>query len=435
MRIERLELLAFGPFTDVVLDLSAGSEGLHLVYGPNEAGKSSALRALAALLFGFEQRSRDGFRHPNPELRIGATLCNGAGQPLTVVRRKGRANTLRGADDSTVVAESELAGYLGGMSREVFGNLFGIDHGQLIAGGKAITEGSGELGQILFAAGTGITDLRGIQGELDEEADALFLARGKNQTINKHLRELKSIKDEIKARRLSSSEWESRFTEHARARKDVARVKGELADLQHEKTRLTRIGNTRPLLAQRATLREKLSERNAIPILHAGFTTERLAASTERENALRLAHTQAERCKRFEQELAVIEQPSAFLDETDAFEKLGKQLLGSHGKARIDRLGLVRERKQLETSATRILAELRPDLTIDRADALRFPRKQTVILQNLGNTYKGLVSNREHAEQAAAEKHKELTRDQEQLASPSAAPIEPAVDRRRWPGA
>jgi len=46
MKILELALHAFGPFTDAVLDLSAGREGLHLIYGPNEAGKSSALRAL-----------------------------------------------------------------------------------------------------------------------------------------------------------------------------------------------------------------------------------------------------------------------------------------------------------------------------------------------------------------------------------------------------
>ncbi len=39
MRLLRLHLKAVGPFTDVVLDLSAGQYGLHLIHGPNEAGK------------------------------------------------------------------------------------------------------------------------------------------------------------------------------------------------------------------------------------------------------------------------------------------------------------------------------------------------------------------------------------------------------------
>ena len=46
MKIIQLNLLAFGHFTDTHIDLSNGEEGFHIIYGPNEAGKSSALRAL-----------------------------------------------------------------------------------------------------------------------------------------------------------------------------------------------------------------------------------------------------------------------------------------------------------------------------------------------------------------------------------------------------
>ena len=46
MKLLGLDLIAFGPFTDKRLDLADGREGLHLVYGPNEAGKSSALRGI-----------------------------------------------------------------------------------------------------------------------------------------------------------------------------------------------------------------------------------------------------------------------------------------------------------------------------------------------------------------------------------------------------
>lgn len=57
MKILQLNLLAFGPFTDTPIDLSEGKEGFHLVFGPNEAGKSSALRALRQMVFGIPERS------------------------------------------------------------------------------------------------------------------------------------------------------------------------------------------------------------------------------------------------------------------------------------------------------------------------------------------------------------------------------------------
>ena len=78
MKLTTLNLKAVGPFTGVVLDLSAGEQGLHLIYGPNEAGKTSTLRALSHLLFGFPQRSADNFVHPNEQLRIGERCATAA---------------------------------------------------------------------------------------------------------------------------------------------------------------------------------------------------------------------------------------------------------------------------------------------------------------------------------------------------------------------
>ena len=66
MKILKVNLIAFGPFTETVLDLSEGEEGLHIIYGPNEAGKSSALRALRQMLYGIPDRSADDFLHQSP---------------------------------------------------------------------------------------------------------------------------------------------------------------------------------------------------------------------------------------------------------------------------------------------------------------------------------------------------------------------------------
>ena len=103
MKLLEMSLIAYGPFSGTVMDLSAGNEGLHVVYGPNEAGKSSALRALRHLLYGIPGQSADDFLHPYAKMRIGATIQAGNGDQFEFIRRKGRSNTLRAADDQTVV--------------------------------------------------------------------------------------------------------------------------------------------------------------------------------------------------------------------------------------------------------------------------------------------------------------------------------------------
>ncbi len=94
MRLLRLDLLAYGPFTGRTLPLDEGRFGLHVIVGPNEAGKSSALRALHCLFYGIPTQCSDAFVHAYPQLRIGAVLQDEQGNPLHLIRRKGVKDTL-----------------------------------------------------------------------------------------------------------------------------------------------------------------------------------------------------------------------------------------------------------------------------------------------------------------------------------------------------
>src|SRR5208282_4286172 len=94
-------------FEEQPLDLS-GPCGFHVVYGPNEAGKSSALRGLHALLFGFPVQSGDDFRFRYTQFRIHASLVDSAGTTLECIRRKGKKATLLTADEKTEIPETSL---------------------------------------------------------------------------------------------------------------------------------------------------------------------------------------------------------------------------------------------------------------------------------------------------------------------------------------
>ena len=67
MRIDRLDLVRYGKFTGRSLDfgeIRRERPDFHLVYGPNEAGKSTLFSAFLDLLFGIDNRSTYGFLHP-----------------------------------------------------------------------------------------------------------------------------------------------------------------------------------------------------------------------------------------------------------------------------------------------------------------------------------------------------------------------------------
>ena len=159
MKFLRVTFRRFGPFEEQPLDFS-GSAGLHVVFGPNEAGKSSALRGLNAFLFGFPVQSGDDFRFKYTEFRIHAVLENSARHTLDCVRRKGKKATLLDGDGKTEIAESSLALFLGNLKSQQFEQLFGLDSQRLVEGGREIAEGKGDLGEALFAAGAGLAGLR-----------------------------------------------------------------------------------------------------------------------------------------------------------------------------------------------------------------------------------------------------------------------------------
>ena len=98
MKIARLDIKAFGNLTDVILDFSSETPGLHIIYGPNEAGKSTALRALKGFLYGIPVRTSDNFLHEYGKLLVGGTLVNSDGRELTFWRLKRNVGDILDAD-------------------------------------------------------------------------------------------------------------------------------------------------------------------------------------------------------------------------------------------------------------------------------------------------------------------------------------------------
>jgi len=252
MKILELRLIAHGPFTDMVIDLSGGNEGLHIIYGPNEAGKSSALRALQNLLYGIPERSTDDFLHPYSKMRIGAAIQSSKGDVLKFVRRKGRSNTLRLEDDKTVIEESLLSRFLRGVDADLFVTMFGIDHADLVRGGKEIIRGGGSMGQLIFAAGSGASNLRGVQEQLKSEADGLFKPSAKKPKINEAIGKINKNRKELRDAQLPGRQWVSHDQALRQALERKQAVEQDLARKKRSLHRLERLFKRRFRLSPNA---------------------------------------------------------------------------------------------------------------------------------------------------------------------------------------
>jgi uncharacterized protein YhaN len=175
MRLLTLDLERYGPFTGRTVTFKPDAK-LHVVYGPNEAGKSCALAAVADLFFGIERETRYDFLHDGKDLRIGAAIVSQDGSYLGFRRRKGNKNTLIDAAENTL-GDDALLPYIGGLTREVFCNAFGLDSDALRRGAEEMLTSDGEVGTSLFAAASGMRGLANLRRDLEEEAGTIFTPR------------------------------------------------------------------------------------------------------------------------------------------------------------------------------------------------------------------------------------------------------------------
>ena len=164
MRIARLDLTRYGKFTGQSIDFGPrrpDAPDFHIIYGPNESGKSTTLAAWLDLLFGIgadlrrgEKRKSYNFLHADASLTIGATLELQTGMREFVRTKR---SLLDGA--GRPLAEGALSGELGGLDRAAYQAMFSLDDETIESGGDSILQSKGELGEMLFSASAGLPDL------------------------------------------------------------------------------------------------------------------------------------------------------------------------------------------------------------------------------------------------------------------------------------
>lgn len=264
MKFKELELRAFGPFAGERLSFD-GDGCVHLIYGNNEAGKSSLLRAVRAFLYGIPRKTVDAHRHPMTKLRLAAKVEVADGQVLELTRRKGNKNTLLDVGDK-VVGEAEMARHLCGVGESLFNNLFGLDYESLRAGAESMLAGNGDVGESLFDAG-GARGVHALLEELREERDAIYSARGQKPPLNAVLRSLKAMKKEVKERSVRGGDYDALREAFEQARKDYEHGKAQRRSLDIERSRIERTLRVAPLLARLDDLEQRLKEIQAVPPL------------------------------------------------------------------------------------------------------------------------------------------------------------------------
>ncbi|RJE90851.1 hypothetical protein D3P07_01810 [Paenibacillus sp. 1011MAR3C5] len=217
MKLQEAFIEGYGRFHNRRLDLDAP---VIVVYGPNEAGKSTLFGFLRTMLYGFARRSNPSLRsEPLYGGRHGGRLLfrDAFGKSYYVLRHADEAGgkpRLREASDSwgTAYESASLeermleqreweAQYLGGIQERLFRGLYAVTLTELQEVG--ILSGA-ELGRHLYQAGWESGGaVAAAEKEINQELEQLFKPRGTNQRMNANLRKLEQL--EAEWRRLEDS--------------------------------------------------------------------------------------------------------------------------------------------------------------------------------------------------------------------------------------
>jgi uncharacterized protein YhaN len=348
MRLRHLTLDRFGHFTGHALDFGAAGArpDFHIVYGPNEAGKTTTMEAALRLFYGFPHREPYAFKHQRPNLSVSGVLeIDGTPRAFTRLPKRS-GDLLDGA--GTALPEAALAGHLGGLGEEDYRNLLCLDDDTIERGGEEIAQARGDIGRLLFSAAAGVADLSAVLENVREEADTIWAKRKSKTRVAELKRALKEIDREIRERDVTASAWrglkkaltDAQTTETgARSARDALHTRA--ADLAAQQRAL-------PLLAELDALDDALAPFADYP--------ERLEFDPETLVTLKTDETRAQGdIKRLRAEIDTLTAQRVDLPLSPALAALAEDLdvlEDLRARDRANALDLPRRRDQLDAART-----------------------------------------------------------------------------------
>ncbi|MGV3548508.1 AAA family ATPase [Rhizobium sp.] len=396
MRIRRFDLTRYGHFTDRVLDFGprrADVPDFHIIHGANEAGKSTIFSAWLDFLFGIDPRSPYDFLHEYKMMRIGARVETSAGERDLIRVKKPSASLLDQHEQA--IGDTVLAGDLGGLSRDSYRSMFSLDESSLAEGGEAILASKGEVGQLLFSASAGLSDLAARLDRIRERTDQFHRPRAQKS----ELADLKRRLDELKAARdaidVAASEHARLVEARDRSQVTYEETNRRRAELRVQLSSATARLASLPQAHRLSRLRSDLAGMEIVPSAPSGWRQE-IGTLTRRQVEWQTALGRVDRdIAAIETEIKAAPPRDPLLDRADALEAL-RELAGralSESRDLPNRMDeIAASKRAMAAIAARLGEEHRDDLR-----QLLLPARVSGELRSLMSAWSGVSARVEAA--------------------------------------
>lgn len=364
MKFERLSLEKYGAIFEREISLD-DKAGLVIIFGPNEAGKSTLLCAIRDLLFGVPHTSPHGTIFGNNSMRISGNLRLGDGSLLSLRRRKGRSPGDLTDASGSLVPVGLMEALFGGTDRDRFGALFGLDHVSLREGGQKLLDADGDIGRLIVEAGGGLRSLVSAMSEMEKEADSLFSSTRSNK------RKFYTAYDAFQAADKAVKQATTTREAFLKAEKAALAASESLVELRKEQnsaratiSRFERLKRTAPQFQLLADLDGESEEYTDVEQLTDGVVSEITSLITAQESNQRTFTTLEQMVASLEEELATLNTPGEFFDAAEEIAA-AVALAGHVEKSRLDLPKRLIELSESEAHLQKLRELLQLDDSID----------------------------------------------------------------------
>ncbi|MBD3674602.1 MAG: AAA family ATPase [Planctomycetaceae bacterium] len=407
MKITHLEINRFGVWRNLSLPLC--SPELNVIFGPNEAGKTTLMRFLRGVLFGFSDREGLNASHPpsgmlEVEHEGGNYLIERTGATLSITGDR----ELKGDD-----AQIFLRKMLGQVTKEVFDNVccFGLDELQELSvlSGEEIVEklfgvSLGHKGKFILAA---LKDAERRKQQMTLGSEHKISIRRLITEHDRLSRELEDVGD--------SRERLGRF------KQDLLKIEQTISDLQRKQSKLEEERDGYQFLQRVHGPWKQVRDLNAkldkIPEVEE-FPEDGIARLDELESDLDVLLEERSalqsQIKELEEERQRAEDSRDILNELPAIRVLLEQAeqLDTHNDLpEQDRA----EIQRLEETLHQKLSELGDDWTSDRLERLHLTPEQQQALSHVAQDYERSLKRRARLRRKIEQLSKENQKEQQEL--------------------
>jgi uncharacterized protein YhaN len=324
MMIKEVHIYGYGKFEQFRVSFAP----YHIVYGKNEAGKSTLMSFIHSILFGFPLKQQSDLRYePKTNSKYGGQviLKSETWGEIRIERVKGRAtgDVTVYLEDGSRGGEELLKKVLNGMDKETFQSIFSFN----IHGLQQVDRLHGEeLNQFLFSTSAIGTDrIMEAERSIQKQLDKLFKPSGVKPVLNVQLKQLKQTEKKLNEAKVKIDQYETLIKKLETIKADLATKRQQRKTVEEDIVKKREWNRVYPLLIEKQKILQQLDELGDVR-----FPIDGLVKLEQLEHQQKLIQNRLaalrEKQKQIEDELEKVNVQEEVLKNKDAIELIVEDL-------------------------------------------------------------------------------------------------------------